>query len=83
MHRMSALIASSAFVTKQGADHRRAARTVRKCIPHVWFIVTTEDDKNDRRHDETPDDEPLISERAFWAMWIAWTVAILFVLFAT
>jgi len=49
----------------------------------VWFIVTTEDDKNDGSHDETPDDEPLISERAFWAMWIAWTVAILFVLFAT
>jgi len=49
----------------------------------VWFIVTTEDDKNDGSHDETPDDEPLISERAFWAMWIAWTIAIVFVLFAT
>jgi hypothetical protein len=80
---MRALIASPAFVTKQGADHRRAAPTVRKCIAQVWFIVTTEDDKNDRSDDQTPEDEPLISERAFWAMWIAWTIAVLFVLFGT
>ena len=80
---MSAVIASAAFVTPWGADHRRAARIVPKCIARVWFIVTTEDDKNDGSHDETPDDEPLISERAFWAMWIAWTIAIVFVLFAT